>query len=132
MIASKMHDRVGARLFVYGTLLAGERNHRFLAGARLLAPARTTAAFTLYDLGAFPALVTGGQHAVSGEVYEIDAAMLAAIDGLEGHPNFYRRTPIRLDNDVVVESYLLAPEQVQCRPVIECGSWRARGKELKS
>ena len=71
-------------VFVYGTLLAGEPNHRLLTGARLVAEARTKPAFELRDLGAFPGLVRGGQHAVAGEVYEVDVATLAALDRLEG------------------------------------------------
>jgi gamma-glutamylcyclotransferase (GGCT)/AIG2-like uncharacterized protein YtfP len=116
------------RIFVYGTLLAGEPNHRLLTDARLIAEARTKPAFELRDLGAFPGLERGGEHAVAGEVYEVDAATLAALDRLEGHPRFYRRTRIALEDGAAVETYLLAPEQVEGRPVIHSGSWRARRK----
>jgi gamma-glutamylcyclotransferase (GGCT)/AIG2-like uncharacterized protein YtfP len=117
------------RVFVYGTLLRGEGNHRLLARARLLREARTEATFELRDLGAFPGLVRGGAHAVAGEVYEVDADTLAALDRLEGHPRFYRRTLIALADGERVEAYLLAPEQVDGCPVIASGSWRAhRGR----
>ena len=72
------------RVFVYGTLLAGEPNHRLLARARLVTEARTKPAFELRDLGSSPRLVRGGAHAVAGEVYEVDEATLAALDRLEG------------------------------------------------
>ncbi|WP_342379405.1 gamma-glutamylcyclotransferase [Myxococcus stipitatus] len=117
------------RVFVYGTLLAGEPNHRVLAGARLVAKACTEPAFELRDLGPFPGLVRGGTHAVAGEVYEVDAPTLAALDRLEGHPRFYRRTRIALDDGALVETYLLTPEQVEGRPVIVSGNWRSRRKE---
>jgi gamma-glutamylcyclotransferase (GGCT)/AIG2-like uncharacterized protein YtfP len=117
------------RIFVYGTLLAGEPNHRLLATATLVGEARTEPAFELRDLGAFPGLVRGGAHAVLGEVYEVDAATLAALDRLEGHPRFFRRTRIALDDGVGVETYLLTPEQVEGRPVIASGNWRSRRKE---
>ena len=119
-------------VFVYGTLLAGEPNHRFLVGARLVAAARTKPAFELRDLGAFPGLVRGGAHAVAGEVYEVDEPTLAALDRLEGHPRFYRRSRIALEGGATVETYLLAPEQVEGLPVIDSGSWRARSKEWRA
>lgn len=129
MNAPKGQRGAPTRVFVYGTLLAGEPNHRLLTDARLIAEARTKPAFELRDLGAFPGLVRGGEHAVAGEVYEVDAATLAALDRLEGHPRFYRRTRIALEDGATVETYLLAPEQVEGRPVIDSGNWRARRKE---
>ena len=106
MSAPRSQRRAPTRVFVYGTLLAGEPNHRVLAGARLVANARTEPAFELRDLGPFPGLVSGGAHAVAGEVYEVDEATLAALDRLEGHPRFYRRTRIALEDGVAVETYL--------------------------
>lgn len=120
------------RVFVYGTLLAGERNHFHLEGARLVAEARTQPAFTLYDFGPYPGMVATGNHAVVGEVYEVDEPMLAAMDRLEGHPRFYRRTSIRLEDGSAVEAYLLQPEQVSHLPIIAAASWRARHKETST
>lgn len=117
------------RVFVYGTLLAGEPNHRVLVGATLVGHACTAPAFELRDLGTFPGLVRGGAHAVGGEVYEVDAPTLARLDALEGHPRFYRRTRIALADGTNVETYLLTPEQVEGRPVIVSGNWRSRRKE---
>lgn len=117
------------RVFVYGTLLAGERNHYHLERARLVAEARTQPAFTLYDFGPYPAMVAIGNHAIVGEVYEVDEPTLAAMDRLEGHPRFYRRTSIRLKDGSTVETYLLQPEQVGQLPIIPSGSWRGRYKD---
>jgi gamma-glutamylcyclotransferase (GGCT)/AIG2-like uncharacterized protein YtfP len=89
--APRSQRRAPTRVFVYGTLLAGEPNHRVLAGARLVANARTEPAFELRDLGPFPGLVSSGAHAVAGEVYEVDEATLAALDRLEGHRPRRRR-----------------------------------------
>ena len=114
------------RVFVYGTLLAGERNHHVLDGARLVAEARTRAGFTLYDFGTYPGMVARGGYAVAGEVYEVDEPVLARMDRLEGHPRFYRRTSIRLDDGSTVEAYLLRLEQVSHLPIIPSASWRAR------
>jgi gamma-glutamylaminecyclotransferase len=114
------------RVFVYGTLLAGERNHHLLAGARLLGTTRTHRGYSLHDLGHFPGLVGGGQQAVTGEIYEIDEPTLAALDRLEGHPSFYHRTLIIAENGACVIVYLLAPSQVVGYPVIASGNWRDR------
>jgi gamma-glutamylaminecyclotransferase len=103
------NDAAGpTRVFVYGTLLAGEGNHALLQTARFIGAARTPPGFGLYDLGAFPGLVRGGQAAVVGEVYEVDAPTLAALDDLEDHPTFYQRTIIVLEDGSVAATYLLS------------------------
>lgn len=114
------------RVFVYGTLLAGEPNNRLLEGARLVAKARTQPSFTLYDFGPFPGMVASGDHAVVGEVYEVDEPALAAMDRLEGHPRFYQRTSIGLEDGSTVEAYLLRLDQVRHLPIIASANWRAR------
>jgi gamma-glutamylaminecyclotransferase len=86
-----------ARFLVNGSLMSGEAKHQLLAvpGARLImADARTEPEYELRDLGAFPGMVRGGAGKVTGEVYEVDEATLAALDRLEGHPRFYTRTRI--------------------------------------
>ena len=117
------------RVFVYGTLLDGEPNHRLLATAAFVGEARTEPAFLLVSLGAFPAMVTGGQTAVTGEVYEVSDETLAALDRLEGHPHFYERRQIRLADGVEVLAYLLDEEQARGRPTITSGDWRQERKE---
>ncbi|SDF37355.1 gamma-glutamylcyclotransferase family protein [Myxococcus virescens] len=119
-------------VFVYGTLLSGEPNHHLLRGARLVGPARTRPCFTLYDYGPFPALASKGQHTVAGEVYEVDAPMLAALDRLEGHPRFYQRSPITLDGGARVEAYLFPKARLAGCPTIESGCWRLHLQERES
>ncbi|ATB45924.1 gamma-glutamylcyclotransferase family protein [Corallococcus macrosporus] len=123
---------ISTRIFVYGTLLSGEPNHRLLRGARLIGPARTQPRFSLYDYGPFPALASRGKHAIEGEVYEVDALMLAALDRLEGHPRFYQRTSIALDGAGRAEAYLFPKGRLAGRPIIESGCWRTHLKEKKS
>lgn len=118
--------RRSALLFVYGTLLRGEINHREIEGARFVREARTEPAFELVDLGEYPALVPGGSLAVPGELYAVSPAQLVALDAFEGHPELYLRSPIRLDDGEQAEAYLLAPERAAGLPRIAGGSWRAR------
>lgn len=122
MTAARTH----ATVFVYGTLLRGEPNHRLLVGARFAGDARTTPRHRLVDLGAFPAMVDGGDTSVAGELYEVDAATLAALDRLEGHPRFYERRPVALADGRVALAYLLAGDTVADHPIITSGDWRKR------
>lgn len=78
-------------VFVYGTLLKGESNHRWLGGARCLGDWTTPPRFTLYDVGPYPVLCVHGMKAVRGEVYVIDRSHLKRLDELEGYPHHYRR-----------------------------------------
>jgi gamma-glutamylcyclotransferase (GGCT)/AIG2-like uncharacterized protein YtfP len=112
------------KLFVYGTLLSGEGNHRRLSASRLLGAQRTEPRYTLISLGRFPALLEGGDTSVSGEVYEVDALTLAALDQLEGHPHFYRRTSLALLGGESVQGYVLARVLNATYPLIPGGDWR--------
>ncbi|MGO8992060.1 MAG: gamma-glutamylcyclotransferase [Polyangiaceae bacterium] len=121
-------------VFVYGSLMRGQGNHRLLERARFVRAAHTSAAFTLVDLGAYPGLLAGGTTAVRGEVYVADDETLAALDRLEGHPNFYRRQGIALKSARErVEAYLLPAERYASYPMVVGGDWQAHlAKELAS
>jgi gamma-glutamylcyclotransferase (GGCT)/AIG2-like uncharacterized protein YtfP len=80
-------------LFVYGTLLTGERAHSLMAGSLdRIAPATLPNA-TLYNLGAYPILVDGAGR-VSGEIcwlrQDAYTGMLESLDGYEG-PQYARK-----------------------------------------
>jgi gamma-glutamylcyclotransferase (GGCT)/AIG2-like uncharacterized protein YtfP len=115
-----------AVLFVYGTLLRGEPAHALLDGAAALGPAKTAAAFDLYDLGPYPALVAEGSVAVAGEVYEVTAHSLAAIDIHEEVPRLFKRVTIELEDGRRAQAYVLDRDQVRGRRRIRSGDWRAR------
>jgi len=82
------------RVFVYGTLRAGESNHALLAGQTLLGPHQTPARYTLFDTGPYPAAVADGSTALTGEVYAVDAACFRRLDQLEDYPVSYTREQI--------------------------------------
>jgi len=111
-----------SRLFVYGSLKRGEQNHRHLAPARFVGEARTTPSFELLDLGEYPAMKLGGRTTIVGEVYELDEALLAALDRFEGHPDLYRRTTIALDDGAQVDAYLVV-RPPRDAPRIASGAW---------
>lgn len=118
-----------ARLFVYGTLRQGRGNHRLLDGARFLGVRHTQPAFTMVNLGSFPGVLAGGQTSIVGEVYEVtDPGMLAKIDRLEGHPQWYVRTPIRTIEGDDVEIYIYPSNEIHGfrQTIVESGDWTAR------
>lgn len=117
------------RVFVYGSLLAGEPNHRHMGRARLLGIARTAPLYALVDTGPYPALIDAAQvgvapGAIVGELYEVTDAELAALDAFEGHPHWYRRGSIALDDASTAEAYFAGPAIAEGHPVIPCGCWR--------
>jgi len=118
--------RLDYRLFVYGTLIRGQRNHRLLARARPLGPACTAPRFALHDLGRFPAMVSGGRNQVIGELYAVDGVTLAMLDNFEGHPRFFRRETVMLADGGTALAYLLPPGRVRGFGVVASGDWRDR------
>lgn len=116
-------------VFVYGTLLRGQPNHRLLHGARFVSRDQTKARFDLVDLGGFPAMMDGGKSAVVGEIYAVNSPTLAMLDRLEGHPHFYRREPICLTSGRRAETYVLKTQRVNGQPRIPSGDWRRHRKE---
>jgi gamma-glutamylcyclotransferase (GGCT)/AIG2-like uncharacterized protein YtfP len=72
------------RVFVYGTLKRGFRNHRFLEGSSFAGEAYTLTPYRMLD-GRFPVLRDNGPdlQRVSGELFEIDDRTLAKLDDLE-------------------------------------------------
>jgi gamma-glutamylaminecyclotransferase len=111
-------------LFVYGTLMRGEANAGRLAGARFVGPARTVAGFRLVALQGYPGLCQGGGGAVAGELYLVDARMLASLDEFEGHPTLFRRSVVPLAGGGSAEAYLAPAAAARGAPVIPEGDWR--------
>jgi gamma-glutamylaminecyclotransferase len=100
-----------AHVFVYGTLKRGGENHRVLAGQGFVGAARTEPGYRLYQLDGYPGMVAAAPGlAISGELWEVDAACLARLDELEGTAEgLYARVPVRLlppHAAIAAETYL--------------------------
>ena len=95
------------RIFVYGTLKRGCKNHHWLAGQRFIAEARTQPIYRLYDMGGYPGMIRADNGvAVEGEIWEVDAGGLARLDVLEDiEGGEYERVLLELEGDRV-EGYL--------------------------
>ncbi len=95
------------RIFVYGTLKRGCKNHHWLAGQRFIAEARTQPIYRLYDMGGYPGMIRADNGvAVEGEIWEVDEGGLARLDVLEDiEGGEYERLLIELEGERV-EGYL--------------------------
>lgn len=113
-------------LFVYGTLMQGERHHDVLGGAEFLGHARTLPAYDLVLIDYFPALLPDGDTAIEGELYRVDQAALEALDVLEEVPEYYLRVPIALEDGRSAETYLLPRDRAGAAPLIPSGDFRKR------
>ena len=110
------------RVFVYGTLKRGQPNHHWLAGAPCQGLVRLENVL-LHDLGPFP-MAIHGDGVVVGELYQIDAEMLASLDRLEGVPRLYQRWRCQPLDSPWAWVYLGRPHQVRHSPVLVDGCWR--------
>ena len=114
------------KLLVYGTLMSGERNHRFCRNAVSVTPCTVTG--TLYDTGyGFPAFMPEGDGVVKAELIEIPLADWADVDRLEGYPRLYDRqllqATLAYGSEATGWVYIMTelPEQAK---VIESGDWK--------
>ena len=124
----------GDLLFVYGTLMKGERadmtvGHSSLA-VTFIGEDRLNG--ELYDMGYYPGakieadLFDPARPTIEGEVYRIrNQNLCAQLDAYEGFPNLFsrRQVPTEKGRIVWVYTYNLATKPVQ---LIAAGSWRHR------
>ena len=57
----------------------------------------------MIDLGAFPAVIDFGndndRNTISGELYLVNDTVLERLDQLEGHPDWYQRRVVNINNN---------------------------------
>ncbi|MEZ4869243.1 MAG: gamma-glutamylcyclotransferase family protein [Caldilineaceae bacterium] len=118
-------------LFVYGTLMCGERAFGYLAKASVhWSPARLPKA-ALYDLGAYP-MAVAGKGTVVGELHWLQsegyAALLQRLDRYEGREYWRVIRPVLLPDDVTAQAwvYLGEPAYVAKHKLLADGDWRKR------
>ena len=131
-----------AVVFVYGTLMQGQSNHRVLVelDAIRIGEARTAGPRTLVDLGPYPALLSAdavrdaGRSAVVGEIFQVDGSALEVLDVFEGCPELYARERIALEHaGTAIEAwtYDLATPPPRHAVVQESGSYAGGGVVLE-
>lgn len=85
------------KVFVYGTLKKGNtlRGIDKFGDAEFVSVAETVdSEFSMFSLGAFPAVTFGGVHKVSGEVWQVGNETFDVLDQIEGYPDFYTRSVV--------------------------------------
>jgi gamma-glutamylcyclotransferase (GGCT)/AIG2-like uncharacterized protein YtfP len=86
------------RVFVYGTLRRGHRNHCLLEKSAFVGEAATLRPYWMVATGAFPVVLDAVPAdfgfpplAVAGEIYHVDDATLEQLDRLEDKGRVYDR-----------------------------------------
>ena len=78
------------KLCVYGTLMKGEANHSAYLGTGIYEGKGCISGYDMYDLGYYPGIKPGAGQ-VKGELYSVNAEIMADIDRLEGEGSYYLR-----------------------------------------
>jgi gamma-glutamylcyclotransferase (GGCT)/AIG2-like uncharacterized protein YtfP len=79
------------RVFVYGTLKSGFRNHYLLNGCELLGAASTVPTYKMIENG-FPVIMPDPEGTpLAGEIYTVDVDTLARLDEQEREGTSYDR-----------------------------------------
>lgn len=79
----------------------------------------------MYSLGSFPALSTIGDTEIVGDVYKISDYTLELCDMIEGHPSFYQRLPIELQDKSIKDpyAYFIVNRNWDTNRKIDSGNW---------
>lgn len=83
----------GHPIFVYGTLMQGQRASHMLLSCRY-AGRCILPDFAMYDLGRYPGIQPCTGEQVFGELYYVDAHTLQQMDAYEENGSLYHRTPV--------------------------------------
>lgn len=127
-----MPEAAPRHVFVYGTLRKGGRND-----INLLSPAPRYVGMgevkgVLYHIDWYPGLTLGGEEAVTvvGEVYEIEPALEAVLDRIEGivegadSEYFKREVAVAVQGQAIqCLVYEINPSHVRGRQTIGHGDW---------
>src|ERR1700730_9799063 len=102
------------RLFLYGTLMTGQRRNFYLTRdeAQCLGTARTAPRYALFRplLTDYPCMVEDEKRgvAVEGELWEVSEQCLESLDAVEGAPTLFQRRFVTLEDGEQVQAYLMS------------------------
>ena len=114
------------RLFVYGTMMSGQREHSVVEAAELVGRVQTEPRYTLVDVDVYAALIADGRTSIHGELYLVDLMHLAFVDRARQVPHLFRRSAVTLSDGTLAESHFLSMEQVRGKRRLGHGNWLER------
>lgn len=117
-------------IFIYGTLLTGERNAYWAGNAKRT---KAYAIGRIYDTGfGFPAFTESTVGRIAGELLTANEEQLRMMDRLEGYPNLYRREKIKAQTvDGPVEAWVYIMNNLPSGAKhIRSGNWKKYRKEI--
>jgi gamma-glutamylcyclotransferase (GGCT)/AIG2-like uncharacterized protein YtfP len=113
-------------VFVYGTLRRGSARAMSIRfpNSKYIADAKVSG--TLYDLGAYPGLLTDESNSlISGEVYEVDDEILNKLDEFEAS-SYYWRKQVEISLGTHSKNCWIYEPNLECyshRRLITSGDW---------
>ena len=114
------------KVFVYGTLKSEHINNSVLGFYRGKGIRAVANGIVLHgEQGGLPFAVRGNGK-THGELYEIDDAMLAALDRFENHPQWYVRelTTVELCYGRRIRAWIYLNQDAYLHPKIPDGEWK--------
>ncbi len=117
---------MSVNLFVYGTLMKGERDHAVLEGMKFLEEIQTAPLYTLVDIDVFAVLLEGGTTAVHGELYSGEPNQIARVHAFQQVPHRFYEGAVNLETGIACVTHYMRMEQVRGRRRLAHGSWRER------
>ena len=116
-------------LFVYGTLMRGERNQLDMekVGAEFVGEFTTEAKYNMYKTGQFPTVTPGGKIPIAGEVWRVSPDGFAHLDAREsihddtGEPSGLERMQIKTPYG---DAWMYVSAEKPDAPEIKSGNWR--------
>ena len=85
------------RIFVYGTLMKGYRNHIVLLGSKCIEKEAVLEDYAMYDTGAYPAVIPQKGSKVKGEIYLVGEGKIKILNMIEAEGVLYKLTPVKLN-----------------------------------
>ena len=110
-------------IFVYGTLRSDESRNIILKDSEYIGIFKTAPKYTMINLGIFPGILNYGSTPITGEIYIVTNFVLKILDQIEGHPDFYKREQIDIENFDKISAYFLDKDKYASYPEIESGDW---------
>lgn len=96
------------KILVYGTLKKNCSNHHFMFKSKYIKNTKIKGSLYLKKDRYFPHLILEGEDLIECEIYEVSENCLAYLDRLEGHPTFFKRKEIEVENEkMFIYEYIL-------------------------